>query len=296
MDLSQKEASMAMDTTDRKETISLGLSPCPNDTNIFYALLHKKVAFPLSITPYISDVEDLNQKLIRRELDVSKISYGVLDHIASDYVLLRSGSALGRGCGPLILSKKKMTAKDLETARVAIPGIHTTAALLMKLYCPGAVNLIPMNFAKIVQAIADGDVEAGVIIHETRFVYHEYGLVMIQDLGAWWEELTGLPIPLGGIAARRSLGREVLQTLNDALKLSVLYAISNEGGDEALDFVKRHAQEMSPDVMARHIGLYVNRYTIELDEEGMKAVDLLARKAREKGVFELETNSLFDIN
>uniref|UniRef100_UPI0040499CFD 1,4-dihydroxy-6-naphthoate synthase n=2 Tax=Dissulfurimicrobium sp. TaxID=2022436 RepID=UPI0040499CFD len=287
---------MAMDTTDRKETISLGLSPCPNDTNIFYALLHKKVAFPLSITPYISDIEDLNQKLIRRELDVSKISYGVLDHIASDYVLLRSGSALGRSCGPLILSKKKMTAKDLETARVAIPGIHTTAALLMRLYCPGAENLIPMNFAKIAQAIADEDVDAGVIIHETRFIYHEYGLVMIQDLGAWWEKLTGLPIPLGGIAARRSLGHKLLQTLNKALKLSVLYAINGKGGDKALDFIKRHAQEMSPDVIARHIGLYVNRYTVELGKEGMKAVNFLVKTAREKGIFKRETNSLFDIN
>ncbi|MGQ9499734.1 MAG: 1,4-dihydroxy-6-naphthoate synthase [Dissulfurimicrobium sp.] len=285
-----------MDTTDRKETISLGLSPCPNDTNIFYALLHKKVAFPLSITPYISDIEDLNQKLIRRELDVSKISYGVLDHIASDYVLLRSGSALGRSCGPLILSKKKMTAKDLETARVAIPGIHTTAALLMRLYCPGAENLIPMNFAKIAQAIADEDVDAGVIIHETRFIYHEYGLVMIQDLGAWWEKLTGLPIPLGGIAARRSLGHKLLQTLNKALKLSVLYAINGKGGDKALDFIKRHAQEMSPDVIARHIGLYVNRYTVELGKEGMKAVNFLVKTAREKGIFKRETNSLFDIN
>ena len=285
-----------MDATDRKETISLGLSPCPNDTDIFYALLHKKVAFPLSITPYISDVEDLNQKLIRRELDVSKISYGVLDHIASDYVLLRSGSALGRGCGPLILGKKNMTAKDLETARVAIPGTHTTAALLMRLYCPGAKNLIPMNFAKIARAIADGDVDAGVIIHETRFVYHEYGLVMIQDLGAWWEELAGLPIPLGGIAARRSLGHKLLQTLNDALKLSVLYAINGKGGTEALDFVRCHAQEMSPEVMARHIGLYVNRYTVELDEEGMKAVDFLTGMACEKGIFKNKIHSLFNIN
>lgn len=296
MDLYQKEASTAMNTTDDRKAISLGLSSCPNDTSIFYALLHKKVPFHISITPYISDVEDLNQKLIRRELDVSKISYGVLDYIADDYVLLRSGSALGRGCGPLLLSKGKMTAKDLEAARIAIPGIHTTAALLMKLYCPEAKNLIPMNFAKIAHAIADMEVDAGVIIHETRFIYNEYGLVVIQDLGAWWEEMSGLPIPLGGIAARRSLGHKLLQTLNDVLKLSVLYATNGNGGDEAHNFIKRHAQEMSQEVMAKHIELYVNNYTVDLGEDGMRAIDFLAKTAFEKGIFKRKIESLFIIN
>ncbi|MGB9711721.1 MAG: 1,4-dihydroxy-6-naphthoate synthase [Dissulfurimicrobium sp.] len=283
-----------MDTVNPSRTISLGLSSCPNDTGIFYALLHKKVQFSLEINYCISDIEELNKEVIKRNLDVSKISYGVLDRIADDYVLLRSGSALGRGCGPLILGREKdMTPKDLESARIAIPGVHTTAALLLRLYCPGATNLIPMNFAKIAQAVADGDADAGVIIHETRFVYHKYGLALIRDLGAWWEELTGLPIPLGGIAAKRRLGRNLLQTLNNALKFSVLYAMNSGLKGEILDFVRRHAQEMSPEVMVNHIKLYVNHYTVDVGEDGLKAVELLTKATHEKDIFRQEIGSLF---
>ncbi|MDA8161908.1 MAG: 1,4-dihydroxy-6-naphthoate synthase [Desulfobacteraceae bacterium] len=271
-------------------TISIGFSSCPNDTNIFYALLHKKVPFPFEIVPQITDVEDLNQMAIRRKLDVSKISYGVLDRILDDYILLKSGSAIGRGCGPIIVAKKGMDAGKLKSARIAIPGLHTTAALLLRLYCPEAENLVPMNFAEIARAVAEGEVDAGAIIHETRFIYHEYGLVCLEDLGSWWEGGTGLPIPLGGIIAKRSLGHELLQTLDNALKLSVLYGMRKK--DESLDFVRRHAQEMSLEVIDKHIKLYVNDYTADLGEEGLKAVDFLIKMAQEKGIFRQDIASV----
>ena len=284
---------MSMTTADTDRTISIGFSSCPNDTNIFYALLHQKVPFPPGIIPHISDVEDLNQMVIGRKLDVSKISYGVLDQILDDYVLLKSGSALGRGCGPLIVAKRGMDLKKLGSARIAIPGPHTTAALLLRLYCPEAGNLVPMNFAEIAKSVADGEVDAGAIIHETRFIYHEYGLICLEDLGAWWEEQTGLPIPLGGIAAKRSLGPELLQTLNNALKLSILYAMRER--DKTLNFVRQYAQEMSADVIAKHIDLYVNSYTVDLGEEGLKAVDFLIKTAQDKGIFKQGLTSISEL-
>nr|HDM99993.1 1,4-dihydroxy-6-naphthoate synthase [Deltaproteobacteria bacterium] len=272
-----------MDNTGNKEEISLGLSPCPNDTFVFYALLHNKVSLPYKISPLIADVEELNQRVLARSIDVSKVSFHVLGHVLDDYMILRSGGAMGRGCGPLLLAKAPLDTRNFEKYRIAIPGRYTTAALLLKLFAPGVKELVPMNFALIAKSVARGEVDGGIIIHETRFTYHDLGLICIQDLGAWWEKETGFPIPLGGIIARRSLGMELLRIIDAALKMSVKWAFENP--DAVWGFVTKHAQEMSQEVMKRHIDLYVNRYTLDLGVDGIRAVEFLLEQGRKKGPF-----------
>ncbi|PXF57058.1 MAG: 1,4-dihydroxy-6-naphthoate synthase [Deltaproteobacteria bacterium] len=265
--------------------ITLGLSSCPNDTFIFYALLHNKVPLQYKISPLMADVEELNQRVLARSIDVSKVSFHVLGHVLDDYMLLRSGSAMGRGCGPLLLARTPLDPHNFERYRIAIPGKYTTAALLLKLFAPGVKELVPMNFALIAQAVAGGEVDGGIIIHETRFTYHDLGLICIQDLGTWWEKKTGFPIPLGGIIAKRSLGIELLQAIDAALGMSIKSAFKDP--DAVWDFVMEHAQEMSYEVMRKHIDLYVNQYTLDLGEEGIKAVEFLLEQGQKKGHFPL---------
>lgn len=272
------------------QPLSFGLSPCPNDTFSFYAMLNAKIPMPFAIKPYVADVECLNNWALEGRLDMTKISFGVLGDILDDYVLLRSGSALGRGCGPLIVAKKHLTPGDLRGLRVAIPGEHTTAALLLRLYLDGMANTISMTFDKIAQAVSLGDVDAGVIIHETRFTYKDYGLRCVVDLGEWWEHRTGLPIPLGGIVAKRVLPEKVLHLLSDVLKMSVSYAFSH--ADEPMDFVRRYAQEMRDDVMRKHIALYVTSWTVDLDQEGINAIKYLVDMGRALGLWRNSSQSI----
>ncbi|OPL16912.1 MAG: hypothetical protein AVO38_06960 [delta proteobacterium ML8_D] len=272
-----------MDNIRNKKGISLGLSSCPNDTFVFYALLHNKVSLSYKLSTLITDVEDLNQRVLAGSIDVSKVSFHVLGHVLNDYMLLRSGGAMGRGCGPLILAKAPLDIHDFEKYRIAVPGRYTTAALLLKLFAPRVKEMVPMNFALIAQAVARGEVDAGIVIHETRFTYHELGLICIQDLGAWWEKETGFPIPLGGIIAKRSLGIELLQTIDAALRMSINFAFENP--EAVWGFVMKYAQEMSLEVMKRHIDLYVNRYTLDLGDEGIKAVEFLLEQGHKKGAF-----------
>ena len=267
---------------DKNRTLSFGLSPCPNDTFIFYGLLHHRVPLPCRLAPYMADVEELNKRVLARSIDVSKVSYHVLGHVLDDYVLLRSGSAMGRGCGPLLLAKTPLP-RDLGKCRIAVPGEYTTATLLLRLFAPGAEDLVPMNFAHIIRAIVKGEVDAGIIIHETRFTYHTHGLISIQDLGAWWEKKTGLPIPLGGVIAKRSLGSNILQAIDSALKMSVKSAL--EDPEVGSGFVREHAQEMSREVIRQHIGLYVNQHTLDIGDEGMKAVEYLLDSGHREGIF-----------
>ena len=268
-----------------KNRITLGLSPCPNDTFIFYAILHNKVSLQYKLSPLIADVEELNQRVLARSIDVSKVSFHVLGHVLDDYMLLRSGSAMGRYCGPLLLAKVPLDLQNFEKYRIAVPGEYTTAALLLKLFAPRVKDLVSMNFALIAHAIAGGDVDGGIIIHETRFTYHDLGLICVQDLGDWWEKKTGFPIPLGGIIAKRSLGIELLQVIDATLKKSIKLAFENP--EATLDFVGKHAQEMSYEVMRRHIDLYVNQYTLDLGEEGIKAVEFLLEQGQRRGAFSL---------
>lgn len=214
------------------------------------------------------------------ELDVTKLSYHALGHVLDEYCLLSSGGALGRGCGPLLVAGKADVHKE-QLSRIAIPGKLTTAALLLQMFLQDDYELVEMRFDHIMDAVSAGLVDAGVIIHESRFTYAQMGLYCVQDLGQWWEETTGMPIPLGGIAARRSLGRERLLVIEALLRASVAYAYSKP--DDCLPYIRQHSQELEEGIVKSHIELYVNDFSKDLGEEGKAAVELFLQKGRESG-------------
>lgn len=265
--------------------LSLGFSPCPNDCFIFDAMIHGKVDTEgLSFEIVMEDVEALNQRAFKGELDITKLSYHAYAYLTEKYVLLDSGSALGHNCGPLLISKREISSSDLSSDKlsIAIPGKYTTANFLLSLAFPKATNKKEMLFSGIEDAVLSGKVGAGLIIHENRFTYEQKGLKKVMDLGEFWESLIKAPIPLGGIVAKRSLPPDVKQAINRVIRKSVTYAFANP--KSSLPFVKQHAQEMSEEVMYKHIGLYVNEYSIDLGDEGRKAVQLLFDKAKQQGV------------
>lgn len=264
--------------------LSLGFSPCPNDTFIFHALTHNQEdsGSPAFAAPVLADVETLNEWALAGRLDVSKISFHTLGHILDHYVLLMAGSALGRGCGPLLVARQDFSPASLSGLTIAIPGRYTTAAMLLRMYSPVALVTRIMRFDRIMPAIAAGEVDAGVIIHESRFTYPAHGLVLLQDLGSWWEEETGFPIPLGGIVARRSLGKEKIQAIDRNIRASVAAAFADP--DAAMPYIRRHAQELDDQVVRDHIGLYVNRFSLDLGEEGLAAVREFLERGRRLGV------------
>jgi 1,4-dihydroxy-6-naphthoate synthase len=264
-------------------SLRLGYSPCPNDTFIFYALMHGRIPLPgCSIREELADVETLNRRALAGELDLTKVSYHAFGHLRNEYALLRSGGALGRGCGPLVVARQSTSLERLRGKRIAIPGELTTANLLLQLHGAGYERLQVLSFDKIVAAVASGSVDAGLIIHESRFTFAGQGLVAVEDLGAWWEELTGLPIPLGGILARRSLGREVIAEVESAIRASVRYAFDHP--DEARSYIHAHAQELDDTVIQQHIDLYVNHFSLDLGEEGLAAVHELLHRATAAGI------------
>ena len=272
--------------------LSLGFSPCPNDTFIFEALVHGRVPCGgLSFSERLEDVETLNRLALDGVLDVSKISYHLLGHILDDYLLLRSGGALGRGCGPLLVAREPLEPGSLAGRRIALPGRYTTAALLLRLFDPSLADFVYLPFDRIMQAVADGEVAAGVIIHESRFTFASHGLVRILDLGEWWERETGHPIPLGGIAAKRSLGRQTLIALERAIAESVGCAFQNPAA--ARPYIRAHSQEMSDQVCDAHIGLYVNEFSRSLGAEGESAVRVLLERAAAAGVVPVSALPLF---
>lgn len=264
--------------------LTLGFSPCPNDTFIFHALVHGLVPeAPSFAPPLLEDVETLNQRALRAELDVCKLSFHALGHVLDHYVLLRAGAALGRGCGPLLVARNPLPPDQLAGLRVAVPGRYTTAAMLLGLYAPRCKQPLVMRFDRIMPALARGEIDAGVIIHESRFTYRDHGLVMLADLGAWWEESSGLPIPLGGIAARRSLGAERIGAIEQAIRRSLELAGANPGG--AMAYIRRHAGELDEQVLQAHIALYVNDFSLDLGEEGRRAVAVFLERGRQAGLF-----------
>jgi len=274
------------------KTLTLGFSPCPNDTFMFYPLLHGLVVSTgLLYREHIEDVETLNLLALKGELDVSKVSCHALGHIRDDYVLLRSGSALGRGCGPLLVAGSSINPVELRGRTIAVPGRYTTAMLLLRLYDPSLDNFIVMPFNEIMDAVLCGNVDAGVIIHESRFTYQGFGLKKLLDLGEWWEEDTGLPIPLGGIVARRSLGAETITLIERSLRAGVEYACSHP--DEAAHFIREHSQEMSEEVCAEHIRLYVNDFSVELGREGEEAINCLLKRGEKSGIIPPSSVPLF---
>ncbi len=285
------------------KTLSLGYSPCPNDTFIFYALAHGKVDTKnLKFNEVLLDVETLNQKAQQAELDLTKISYHAFGHLRKKYRALRAGGALGKGCGPLVIAKNDYTMDELRKKKIAIPGKLTTAYLLLQLYdsafSPGksrndlqTSNLIAMPFNKIIDAITNEKVDAGLIIHESRFTYPAYGLKQIIDLGQWWEKETGLLLPLGCITAKHSLGEGLNKKVNKIIKKSIEYAVANRA--EPMNYIKEHSLELSEDVIRQHVNLYVNNYSIDVGQEGERAVTELLLRAEEAGIIPKAKQQIF---
>jgi 1,4-dihydroxy-6-naphthoate synthase len=265
-------------------TLTIGYSPCPNDTFIFYALTHGKVQVPgISFQERLEDVETLNQMALAGSLDITKISYHALGRLREQYALLRSGSALGRGCGPLIVAKPGTDLADLNKGSIAIPGRLTTAFLLLLLFDPTIRNTPVMTFDRIMDAVSRGEVTAGLIIHESRFTYPLYKLEKLLDLGEWWEQHSGLPIPLGGILGKRTLGRDVLLRVEEGIRQSLRYARLHSS--EVMEYCRQHSQEMDEKVMKDHIDLYVNDFSLDLGQEGLSAVRRLFDDAEARGLF-----------
>jgi len=265
------------------ETLTLNFSPCPNDTFMFDAMVHQKIDTEgLSFDYHFADIEELNQKAFRHEPDITKISFHAFLYLTKNYILLNSGSALGRNCGPLVIAKRNISLSDLTDRRVAIPGKFTTANLLLTLANSQINDKPEIIFSDIEQAILDEKVDAGLIIHESRFTYQDKGLKKVIDLGEWWEKTTSCPIPLGGIVAKRSLSKETLLKINRVMQKSVEYAFAHP--ESSRDFVKNHAQEMDEKVMQQHIQLYVNDFSVTLGSEGENAITILIQKAKNCGM------------
>jgi 1,4-dihydroxy-6-naphthoate synthase len=271
--------------------LTLGYSPCPNDCFIFDALVHKKIDTEgLDFELELSDVETLNRKAIKGELDITKLSFHAYAYALNHYILLRSGSALGFNCGPLLIKNSKAIIKNIETCKVAIPGKLTTANFLLSLAYPQLKNKIEYVFSEIENAVLNGEVDAGLIIHENRFTYQEKGLEKIKDLGEYWEELIHAPIPLGGIVVKRNFDFEIQSKINRLIRKSVEFAFKYP--EEAMPYVKEHAQAMSEDVMKKHIQLYVNQFSIDLGTLGCEAVELMFAKAKEQNLFDVQHEQL----
>jgi len=272
-------------------SFSLGYSPCPNDTFIFYGMVHGTIPNAPVFHEVLEDIETLNRMAFGQELDVTKISFHALAHLRDQYCLLHSGGALGRGCGPLVVSRIPIGPDDLSGKTIAIPGRLTTAALLLRLFDPTIEKLITLPFHLIMDAVSKGEVDAGVIIHESRFTYPDYGLQKVIDLGAWWENSTGHPIPLGGILARRAHGEDTIRRVDTAMNASVKYAY--EHPDEVRDYIRQHAQEMDESVMQQHIDLYVNQHTLDYGADGEAAIIDLYDRAESAGIVPASSASLF---
>jgi 1,4-dihydroxy-6-naphthoate synthase len=274
--------------------LSLGASPCPNDCFIIDAIVHRRIDLEgLEFDVRLDDVEALNRAAFAGELDVTKLSYHAFAFCADRYVALNAGSALGRNCGPLLISKRQIEPDQVAAGSVtiAIPGRYTTANFLLGFAFPAATNTHEMVFSDIEAAVLAGKVDTGVIIHENRFTYEAKGLLKIIDLGEHWEQQTGYPIPLGGIVARRTLPADVIVRLDRIFRRSVEFAFANP--DASLPFVREHAQEMSEEVMYQHIRLYVNVYSIDLGADGRRAVAVLFDRVAESGAIPPVTAPLF---
>ena len=270
------------------EELTIGYSPCPNDTFMFYALMHGRI--PLRhirfTEPQLEDVETLNTWALSGRLDVTKLSFHALGHVLDKYTMLQSGAALGCGCGPLLVAKAGQggqSKNDPAAWSIAVPGRYTTAALLLKLFLPDHTKIIIMRFDEIMRAVAAGEVDGGVIIHESRFTFQNHGLVCVQDLGAWWEQDTGLPIPLGCIAARRTMSPQAVAETEQAITASVQWAYRHQ--EQCASYIKLHAQELDDQVISSHIKLYVNSFSADMSDKGRAAAQELLRRGREAGIF-----------
>lgn len=275
--------------------LSLGFSPCPNDTFIFDALINHKIDTEgLEFEVYFDDVETLNQKALQGILDITKLSFHAYAYVNDQYVIMDSGSALGFGVGPLLICKNErlINLQELSSSlSVGIPGKYTTANFLLSLAYPQLTNKKELVFSSIEQSLINGEIDLGVIIHENRFTYADKGLHKLIDLGSYWENLTGCAIPLGGIVMNRSLEPSILEKVNRLIRKSVAYAF--EHPKSSVSFIKTYAQEMSEEVMYKHIDLYVNEYSLDLGEQGKKAIQVMFDMAQEKRIVPKLSKQLF---
>lgn len=250
--------------------LTFGFSPCPNDTFAFHALVHGLVEAPFRVTPVLLDIEELNRRAHHGAFELTKLSVGAFGAVGEHYRLMRSGAALGRGVGPLVVARTPMSLGQAVTGRVAIPGRETTAFRLLRLAAPSLEHVVELRYDQILGAVASGDVDAGLIIHEGRFTYAAHGLSKVIDLGDWWEGETGLPVPLAGICARADLDPALVSAAEAAIRASVQHAFDSPEDSRA--YVRAHSQEMSDEVCDAHIRLYVNELSLDIGDEGLKAV------------------------
>ena len=257
--------------------LAFGYSPCPNDTFAFHALAHGLVDAPFRARPVLLDIEELNARAREGAFELTKLSFGAAAALADRYRLLRSGAALGRGVGPLVVAREPLSLPEAAAGRLAAPGRDTTAFLLLRLAVPELGDVVHVRYDRILETVARGDADAGLIIHESRFAYAERGLVRVADLGEWWEGETGLPTPLAGIYARRDVEPELADAAERAIRASVEHAFAQP--DASRPYVRAHAQELSDEVCDAHIALYVNEFSIDLGDEGLRAIERLAGRA-----------------
>ena len=257
--------------------LTFGFTPCPNDAFAFHALVHGLVPAPLEVEPVLLDIEQLNRRASGAELQLTKLSFGAAAAAGERYRLLRSGAALGRGVGPLVVAREPRSLEEAAAGRVAVPGRETTAFLLLRLAAPSLGEAVELRYDRILGGVIAGEVDAGLIIHESRFTYGEHGLVSVADLGEWWEGETALPVPLAGIFARNDLDPGLVDVAEAAIRASVEYAFAHP--EASRDYVRSLAHELSDEVCAAHIALYVNEHSVDIGAEGLTAIDRLIGRA-----------------
>ncbi len=272
--------------------LTIGFSPCPNDTFIFDAMVNNKIDTQgITFEAVLEDVETLNNWAKKGRLDITKLSYSTFLHTVNQYALLHSGSALGKGVGPLLIAKEHIDLNKIENYKIAIPGINTTANLLLSLAFPKAAHKEELVFSDIEAAVINGDYDAGLIIHENRFTYQQKGLVKLIDLGDWWEQNMHAAIPLGGIVIKREIDSLLSKKVDDIIKASLAYSWNNY--PSLSSYIRDHAQEMEEDVMRKHIELYVNNYTTDLGTEGAHAINTLFKQAALTNIITEMSDQLF---
>ncbi|MFN9215848.1 MAG: 1,4-dihydroxy-6-naphthoate synthase [Gemmatimonadota bacterium] len=258
-------------------TLTFGYSPCPNDTFAFHALAHGLVDAPFRVEPVLLDIAELNRRATAAAFDVTKLSVGAFAGVGDRYRMLRSGAALGHGVGPLVVARAAMPLAQAAGGRLAIPGRATTAYRLLRLAAPPTGEVVELRYDRILRAVETGEVDAGLVIHESRFTYAAHGLSCVADLGDWWQRETGLPVPLAGICARHDLDAATVAAAEAAIRASVQYAFDHPDASRA--YVRAHAQELSDAVCDRHIALYVNAHSLDVGDDGLRAIARLVAAA-----------------
>lgn len=275
-----------------KKEFTLSYSPCPNDTFIFHAMTHGLINTEgFSFKPFLEDVETLNQMALKGQSDITKLSTAAFAHLRDRYTMLFSGSALGRGCGPLIVKRPGVDSARLASSKIAVPGLMTTAFSLLSFYLGKKPEPVVMSFERIMPALVSGEFDFGLIIHEGRFTYASHGLELVADLGEWWESYTGLAIPLGCIAIKRELAQEYAATIDRIIAKSITHAFANPQDSRA--YIRKHAQELNDSVTEKHINLYVNDFSIRLGDDGKKAVETFLGMGEENGFWQRSSDQIF---